>query len=356
LNKPRESRPKYLKVLRVWRRKLQSNRLWVITNHVLFVRSALVGVEGSLPGDWVYRRLGSDRRTVTSESVAALVMDLGRFGNASARVARAAALTARVGWPFLLIPRIGFSPGYAKSVAEEDFLLGSGLRVSFGDESWRGQREPRLLIRRDFSSAKIAPAAREMRIQSEVTTAMFPGLVPHQKTDGGLLTIHLRSGDIFYRDGLFNWGQPPLAYYIFILESSDWSSVCIVTQDQQSPVLGPLVRYCHSKNLGCIVQSSSFQDDVLELAGATSLVAGRGTFVPAIVLIAPSLSTLYYFEDRCDLHGSAAAIEVCQVVDLAGIYKSEVLGGKWINSPEQRALMTEYPVRNLGWGEVTKLK
>lgn len=351
----REGKAKFLGKLTVWRRKFQSNRLWVITNRVLFVRSSLIKIDGFLPGDWVYRRVGSNTRDVTSDSVAALVMDLGRFGNALTRVARAASLAARLGWPFLLIPRIGFFPGYAKLVSRNDFLVGDGLRVSFGQESWRGQREPRTLIRRDFTSAEIPPAARGMGIQSQVATAMFPGLAPQRKTDAGRLTIHLRSGDIFYRDGVFNWGQPPLAYYILVLESEEWSSVSIVTADQQSPVLGPLIRYCDSENLDCVVQSSSFKDDVLELAGATSLVAGRGTFVPAIVLIAPFLRTLYYFEDRCVLHGSAAPIQVRQVVDRAGVYKSEVLGGRWVNSPEQRALMTQYPTRNLGWSETATL-
>ena len=81
--------------------------------------------------------------------------------------------------------------------------------------------------------------------------------------------------------------------------------------------------------------------------GAHTLVAGRGTFLPAIVGLSPHVKRVYFFEDKFSLQPPRNGFDIYRVVDGTGDYKKSVLAGNWENRADQRAMMTSYPVSHL---------
>lgn len=161
------------------------------------------------------------------------------------------------------------------------------------------------------------------------------------------LVIHLRGGDVFGSRDVRNYGQPPLAYYELVLDHDKPKHVLIVYQDLLNPVLQGLINHCELKGIGYSTQSGSLREDVETLLGAAKLVAGRGTFMPAIVGLSPRVEKLYFFEDKFVLQPPRGGFQLWRVHDRLGKYRDEVLSGNWENSDAQRQLMLNYAQSNL---------
>jgi len=171
--------------------------------------------------------------------------------------------------------------------------------------------------------------------------------------DSAVVTIHLRGGDVFGTRDAKNYGQPPLSYYEKVLDHCQATTVHIVFQDNLNPVLDGLIRLCTERSLHYTTQSGSLTDDIGTLMGAHTLVAGRGTFLPAIVGLSPHVKRVYFFEDKFSLQPPRNGFEIYRVFDSTGDYKKSVLAGNWENRPDQRAMMTSYPVSHLALEKVS---
>ena len=59
------------------------------------------------------------------------------------------------------------------------------------------------------------------------------------------LYIHIRSGDIFhynnYKD--INYAQPPLCFYISVLDNFEFRNIYILSQDTLNPVIKKLINH-----------------------------------------------------------------------------------------------------------------
>lgn len=161
------------------------------------------------------------------------------------------------------------------------------------------------------------------------------------------LVIHLRGGDVFGARKPRNYGQPPLSYYEMILDSAEWTAVTIVHQDEKNPVLHPLLALCARRRIPSLRQTGTLAEDLPTLLRASTLVAGRGTFIPAIAGLGRHVRTVYFFEDKFSLFPAVPGLNIIRVTDRAGDYVEKILSGNWANTPEQRALMLEYPVSSL---------
>jgi hypothetical protein len=165
----------------------------------------------------------------------------------------------------------------------------------------------------------------------------------------GTLVIHLRGGDV-YRGSrhLLNHGQPPLSYYELVLDHQVWTDVVIVHQGTDMPVLAPLLSACEVRGLPVRTQSQSLMEDLSALLKASTIVAGRGSFVPQVVGLSRCVKTVYTFENGFGLSVPKAGITTYRVYDAVGDFGESILKVNWKNTPAQRELMITYPVQSLG--------
>jgi len=104
---------------------------------------------------------------------------------------------------------------------------------------------------------------------------------------------------------------------------------------------------CAKLNIEVRNQSGTVLEDVGTLMRAESIVAGRGTFVPAVANLSRYCTTVFFFEDKCNLIPKRSGIRLVRVADLEKNYKVAILSNNWQNTPEQREMMTSYPLSSL---------
>lgn len=170
-------------------------------------------------------------------------------------------------------------------------------------------------------------------------------LNPREQT----LVIHVRSGDIFSKLPHSDYGQPPLSFYITVLQSRSWQGVRVVAEDDLNPVVGRIRDWCEGAELPCEVVGENFVDAVREIAQADHLVTSRGTFVPAILLLFSKKKTIYGFSREPVSFCEDPLLTVRRIVDVDGEYVNKVLAGNWRNDAKQRELMVSYPESSLTW-------
>lgn len=335
---------------------LRSNRWYVILGQGLYVRSPRLSalfaekVQASkLHADStdfrVYRRLGdkwNTRRTPNLDTLAILLPNLGRFGNAVREVVSALSIakSLRIGNVFLAGDNIFRAqselpcPGIHSTSA--------GPRLWIDSTPTPSQRFSGLVL---WSRSN---HLFEHEAKNDEWDALQKVLaLDTHVAEPGTITVHLRGGDVFGDRDVRNYGQPPVAFYEEVLDHARPNAVHIVFQDHLNPVLDELVRLCKKRSIKCTSQSNSLKEDIESLAGAHTFVAGRGTFGPAIAGISPHLKKVYFFEDKFWVQPRRDGFELYRVFDSNGGYREKVLSGNWENRPDQLALMTSYPVSNL---------
>jgi len=158
------------------------------------------------------------------------------------------------------------------------------------------------------------------------------------------LVIHLRAGDIFTPWGVHpGYGQPPLAFYLRVLESGSWRRVTLVAQDTSNPIWELLAERASSRGECDIRIGGSLRKDLEFLLRARSLVVASGTFARGIAAVSKSLEHVHSFEGSFDPWGNDK-VKVTRWVDSEGSYRKRLLSQNWVNSPDQRELMITYPM------------
>ena len=283
-----------------------------------------------------------------SEHIGILFPHLGRFGNAIREIVSAAAVARKHNLGHLALQ--GFS--LFSSTGE---LANPGLtRTEDGLNLWI-ERKPRGPIKQGAPHALIRWSRRSVPLVNDAsawkeTKFVLPSTLQAHVSDPDTIVLHLRGGDVFGGRSPKAYGQPPLSFYLWVLGKREWHNVVIVHQDDKNPVLAPLIEACHEQGLNVEKFSGSLVEDLTLLLGAHTIVAGRGTFIPAIVGLSDSIRTVYYFEDKFVLFPERPDVEITRVLDADGRYRNELLSNNWANSPEQRGLMVEYPLSHLKQG------
>lgn len=171
---------------------------------------------------------------------------------------------------------------------------------------------------------------------------------------GRILTIHLRSGDVFSEASPYDkLGQPPLSYYIMAIEHYAPEAVLMVHEDNLNPVIQLLQDYLNDRGLpNSSASSGDLRSDVLAIAHASALVMSRGTFAKGIVALRDTLKTCYLFcEQYCSeidqVSGFVdASVDLYNIYDANGDYARDVLFS-WAGSDHQKQMMREYPREHL---------
>ena len=338
-------------------RNLKSNRYWEIAGGRVYLkvsqRRALLllprlGLEGDSSAGielylvWHRFFLGNKKKKL---SVALLIRELGMFGNMTRRLAKSMSFSLSKDLDGVLVPgraifsRQWFEEGTSSISARSTLWLGSDL-------DFRRARVDALAVS-DFFYGSGDDRLFQPRTSS-ITWSHLASLLKIRKPEAGLgkdvLTLHVRGGDVFGTRQPAHYGQPPLAFYLFVLGLKKWKKVVLVYQDSSNPVVEGIIEYCVSRKVSLDKQSSTDTEDVALLLSATNLAGARGTFIPAITGLSEHLRNVYYFEDKFSVIPRKEGVTIHRVIDVDGTYRREVLSGNWKNSTFQRELMMNYPI------------
>jgi len=289
----------------------RSNRLWVVWGGSLYFSQS--GRKLPLSADhpesavtWANRARRYVRwnnllrnRILSLETVGLYVTELGMFGNMSRRLANSLAIADSLGLAAVVVTRPVIFHGGIFAEKIHSFLTGPFLY--FGQAPTASANPIEVLLTHDlfsdFGLEKCAPQSVDRawdlaRRSLGVFAAATPGPTPH-------LTIHVRGGDVFGPRKPQTYGQPPLAFYELALGARKWSGVTVVHQDLLNPVIPGIFSFCETLGIDVSSQSGTIQEDLTILLGATHLVAGRGTFAPAVAGLGKDCQEVFYFEDKC---------------------------------------------------------
>lgn len=339
---------------------LVSNRLWIVWGGTLYVRAQTRALGLGHDSPELHTKVMQPSRTfvkwsawankhkIRTERVGLFPTELGMFGNMIRRMGNAFLIAQHLKLGHLIVPKgIIF---YRGLLGEKLHQTRKGLHVWFGVVPRVTRNSVDALITTDLFrsfSAFEEQSTELLRDSWEALRGLLVPQIPVTSTGPNVVTIHIRSGDVFGSRKPASYGQPPFAYYQLILESRKWERVDLVYQDMSNPVVSLIMDYCRAHKLPLHTQSSDLSTDLTLLLGAENLVAGRGSFIPAVVGLSPHCTTVYYFEDKMNLIPSVPGVRVFQVQDTSGDYRSRVLSNNWQNTPEQREMMTSYPLSSL---------
>jgi hypothetical protein len=168
---------------------------------------------------------------------------------------------------------------------------------------------------------------------------------------GRILTIHIRSGDVFKTNIHKGYGQPPLAFFLKAISHYDPEGIILVFEDLANPVIAALKARIVELEIPFSVQSSSaLREDISTLVNATALVISHGTFAHGVLCFSDKIQRLYnfHFSLRAGvLPAKNPPVSQFCIRDSRGEYIKNVMSGNWENSIRQRELMLQYPERHL---------
>lgn len=100
--------------------------------------------------------------------------------------------------------------------------------------------------------------------------------------------IHIRSGDIM-REPQTGYIQPPLSWYIDIIENGNFDDIGIVTEDLLNPVTIALHDMYNIE-----IELNDIKTDLAKLMNCKTLVAGHGTFCLIPIVFSDTIQTVIH--------------------------------------------------------------
>lgn len=103
------------------------------------------------------------------------------------------------------------------------------------------------------------------------------------------LYIHIRSGDIFVSKMSSYYAQPPLCFYINLIENFKFKNIYIISSDKNNPVIQKLInRYPY-----IIYNKNPIIQDIYSLINAYNIVISMSSFVISLIQINYNLINLF---------------------------------------------------------------
>ena len=151
------------------------------------------------------------------------------------------------------------------------------------------------------------------------------------------LTIHIRSGDVYSKHPHPGWIQPPLSFYINIIESNNWENIFIISEDNKSPVLKPLL----NKYKKIIFEIRDLKKDIYYILNSKNVCFGLGSFIPSLLLFNNNIKKIYYPE-YCHRF-------LIDLIDYENKYTYKldnyIKKGEWKNTSKQRNIIINYELK-----------
>ena len=134
--------------------------------------------------------------------------------------------------------------------------------------------------------------------------------VTYLKSDD--LVIHLRSGDIM-NSGHAVYIQPPLQFYVDVIESKTWDDIYIITEHENNPCFNSLIKkypniihFLNDKKNRTGGNGHGFKFDMEILISAKNLVVSNSSLSPLIIQMSYVIKNVYtpsfYFRSRGKHH------------------------------------------------------
>lgn len=342
-----------------FRRNSRHNRFFIFFGGFVYIRNAGGRRILSRLGDGT--ALGTPRRVVLytrlgwkglltqpdASAIALTIPHLGRFGNAMADFIPAIARSLQLGIGHVIIHGDSVIGAQDGLLPMEVYPMGPRLRLWAGKEPNARQNSILHLLSPKSLSFEIDAKSADEAWQVAFTLLFDSELVRPQPES--CLVIHLRGGDVYGTRLLPNHGQPPLSYYTKILSEPGWKSVKIVHQGPNIPILQPLIEHCKKLGLPTETQSESFEEDMIALFGARTLVVGRGSFAPSVVGLSPWVQKVYYFDSGFGMNPQKSGLSLRRIYDHNGEFRQKNLSNLWRNTREQVDLMLTYPETYLAY-------
>lgn len=164
----------------------------------------------------------------------------------------------------------------------------------------------------DLEQFPLCPAVKSSEIHQAMVQYLSPLMVPQLNScvkspsatdDGNLLTIHLRSGDIFDKEqGHRQHRQPPCAFYRKVIESKPGGDrfvrILLITSGGKQ---NPCVEYLQSDtSLSVTVQRASMLEDSCALLRAQNLVLSYSTFSHGLAMMSSNVRNIFATEMLMD--------------------------------------------------------
>lgn len=161
------------------------------------------------------------------------------------------------------------------------------------------------------------------------------------------LYIYIRSGDIFVfsnKVSITGYYQPPLCFYIKILDKFKFNKVYIISGDKLNPVIPDLLKkYSYIKNKG-----NNLKVDISYLINSYNLVSAKSTLFSVSIKLNEKLKFLWEYDfysslrrTYLDFHFSFYKIPLYTIYKMnSSIYYRRIMM-PWVNSPKQRKIMLE---------------
>ena len=158
------------------------------------------------------------------------------------------------------------------------------------------------------------------------------------------LFIHIRSGDVFkykYNKNI-NYAQPPLCFYISVLNSFKFRKIYIISQDSLNPIIDLLIKNFPE----IILANNSLQVDVSLIMNAYNIVGSISSFFTTIIIFNENLRQVWEYdlyrlpEKYLHLHRDIYNYQIKYSIykmNPSKNYKSKMF--PWRNTKEQRDFM-----------------
>ena len=338
----------------------RSNRWWIVWGGKVYFRSKNLDIQVSETWpvgvrNWVasvprYALLTERLRNspLAPEKNAIFLTELGMFGNMCRRLANGLNLGSSIDISSVIVPKeVIFHEGIFRQGTHE---IADSRTLWLGSAPSRKSNDVEAMFVGDMFSSQGWDTSSDDNHVDEAWRRLNDILMGDSERNPfgpETLAIHLRGGDVFGPRQPRAYGQPPLSYYELVLRSAPWKEVVLVHQDESNPVLPGIRDLCRKLKIEVKTQSGTVLEDIGTLLRAESIVAGRGTFVPAIANLSRYCTTVFFFEDKCNLIPRRSGIRLIRVADLEKNYKDAILSNNWQNTPEQREMMTSYPLSSL---------
>ena len=193
--------------------------------------------------------------------------------------------------------------------------------------------------------------------QTYLRPHMLSGIpLPGEQHPSTEVTIHIRSGDLFDSGTVVErmYRQPPLSFYTLAIRNLQRSGLIrtarLVFEDRGNPCIERLEAWLVAQGIPFRVQCGTLHEDMSALIDAPHLVFGFGTFGYSACRLSKRIETVHFFAPELGgRYGYIPCIKrVFSVSDREGKYiKAGVWGqpgqGEWGNTPDQRAMMVDYP-------------
>ena len=132
--------------------------------------------------------------------------------------------------------------------------------------------------------------------------------------------------------------QPPLDFYVKVIESKSWENIYIICEDSSNPNVNELIK----KYPKIIYNKQSLEKDIEMILGAVNVTHYNGNFIDTLYLFSDTLKTFYCFDHH--FQNDYKKGYTSMRYNAGDYYKSM---GKWKVSKEQLKLMITYKIPDI---------